>query len=91
MTPNICLQGMFVFFFLQAKYDVAFVGVNLFACVVVVFFCGFCFGSKVSKGKKKDSRCTEESVFVRACRSLFCAGEWEGENKNKKKEGRVGF
>jgi hypothetical protein len=28
---------------------------------------------------------------VRACPSLFCAGEWEGKNKNKKTEGRVGF
>jgi hypothetical protein len=29
---------------LAAKYFVAFVGVNFFACVVV-FFCSFCFGS----------------------------------------------
>jgi hypothetical protein len=51
--PNICLQGMFVFFFLQAKYVVAFVGVNLFACVVVVFFLWFLFWKQGFEGKKK--------------------------------------
>jgi hypothetical protein len=49
-----------------AKYFVAFVVVNLFACVVVLF-CGFCFGSKDSKEEKKGfeehrSECVCESV-----------------------------
>jgi hypothetical protein len=59
--------------------------VLLFCSVVFVLEAGF------RREKKKDSRCTEESAFVRACRSLFCAGEWEVKNKNKKKKGRVGF
>jgi hypothetical protein len=47
--------------------------------------------ARIRRRKKKDSRSTEVSAFVRACRSLFCAGVWEGKTKNKKKEGRVGF
>jgi hypothetical protein len=47
--------------FLAAKYFVAFVGVNLFACVVFLF-CGFCFGSYFSKEKKKGTRGAQKRV-----------------------------